>query len=148
MNLSPHFTLAEFTRSDTAKKYGISNAPRPEHLENLKKLAAWLERFRALPRISRPVVIESAYRSPEVNAHPDVGGVPNSDHCLGLAADIEVPGISDLEVAEIIRDSEFEFDQLIRETGRTVHVSINPRMRRQILRQPGGPGSAVYNGLE
>ncbi len=144
--MTPHFKLDEFTRSDTAARMGNANTPRPEHLPNLQALAEFLEKVKALPKIAgRPVVIESAYRNPEVNAA--VGGVPNSDHCLGLAADIEVPGLSDLAVAEAIRDSELDFDQLIREDGRTVHVSINPRMRRQVLRQPGGPGSPVYAGL-
>jgi len=148
MQLTPHFSLAEFTRSDTARIYGLSNAPRPEHLANLRILASFLEQVRALPEVgNRPVTIESAYRSPEVNAHPDVGGVPTSDHCKGLAADIEVAGMSDLDLAIAIRDSSLKFDQLIREDGRTIHVSINPRMRRQVLRQPGKAGTAVYDGL-
>lgn len=144
MQLSPNFSLEEFTRSATAVEMGNDNAPRAEHLQNLEALAAFLEKVRTWIG-DKPIRIESAYRNPEVNAR--VGGVPNSDHCLGLAADIEVPGMTDFAVCLAIRDSDLQFDQLIREDGRTVHVSINPRMRRQVLRQPGGPGSPVYAGL-
>src|SRR5688572_27372738 len=133
MQLTPHFHLDEFTRSDTARSRGLSNKPRPEHLVNLRILADFLEKVRALPAVgNRPMTVESAYRNPEVNAA--VGGVPNSDHCKGLAADIQVDGLADLDLAVAIRDSGLDFDQVIREDGRTVHVSINPRNRRQALR--------------
>jgi len=94
------------------------------------------------------VVIEitSGYRNPQVNRA--VGGVPNSAHALGLAADFHVHGFTDLEAAKRIRDSALKFDQLIFEKNRCVHISIDPRMRRQVLRQPGGPGSPVHQGLE
>jgi putative chitinase len=142
--LSEHFTLEELCHSDTAKSLGIDNTPTPAHLANLKHLAERLEEVRAL--FGRPVTIESGYRNPEVNAR--VGGVADSDHAQGHAADIQVDGITDLEVAKRIRDSGIKFDQLIREDGRTVHISFSPRMRGHVLRQPGGPGSIVHVGLE
>jgi putative chitinase len=139
MKLSAHFSLEEFIISSKALSMGVKNDPTPAHLENLKRLAE-----RAL--FSRPIEITSAYRNPQVNAA--VGGVPNSAHALGHAADFHVDGLSDLEAAKRIRDSGLKFDQLIYEKSRCVHISFDPRLRQQVLRQPGGPGSAVYNGLE
>jgi zinc D-Ala-D-Ala carboxypeptidase len=144
MLLTPHFLLEEFTLSSTALALGIKNIPRPEHLENLKKLATRMEGVRALFNVV--IEITSGYRNPEVNAA--VGGVPNSAHALGLAADFHVHGFTDLNAAKRIRDSALQFDQLIFEKDRCVHLSVDPRMRRQVLRQPGGPGSPVHKGLE
>ena len=144
MKLSAHFSLDEFTISSKALSMGVKNDPTPQHLENLKHLAASMEAVRAL--FGKPIEITSAYRNPQVNAA--VGGVPNSAHALGHAADFHIDGISDLDVAKRVRDSGLKFDQLIYEKSRCVHISFDPRLRRQVMRQPGGPGSAVYNGLE
>lgn len=144
MQLTPHFLLEEFTLSTTALALGIENKPTPDHLENLKALALRMEDVRAL--FDAIIEITSGYRNPQVNAA--VGGVPNSAHALGLAADFHVHGTSDLNAAKRIRDSALKFDQLIYEKNRCVHLSVDPRMRRQVLRQPGGPGSPVYQGLE
>jgi zinc D-Ala-D-Ala carboxypeptidase len=94
----------------------------------------------------KPIEITSGYRNPKVNKA--VGGVPNSAHALGHAADFHVHGLTDLEVAKKIRDSKLKFDQLIFEKNRCVHFSVDPQMRRQVLRQPGGPGAKVFVGLE
>jgi putative chitinase len=115
----------------------------------LQKLAEQLETMRDL--FDAVIEITSGYRNPQVNAL--VGGVPNSAHALGHAADFHVFGLDDLEAAKIIRDSDIIFDQLIYERNRCVHLSFDPRlglggMRQQVLRQPGGPGSPVYAGLE
>jgi zinc D-Ala-D-Ala carboxypeptidase len=142
--LTPHFSLEEFTLSSTALAHRIENKPRPEHLVNLKKLAARMEEVRAL--FDAVVEITSGYRNPEVNAL--VGGVPNSAHALGFAADFHVDGFTDLNAAKRIRDSGLKFDQLIFEKNRCVHLSVDPKMRQQVLRQPGGPGSPVHKGLE
>jgi putative chitinase len=144
MLLTPHFSLEEFTLSSTALALGIENKPTPAHLENLRKLANRMEDVRAL--FGKVIEITSAYRNPQVNAA--VGGVPNSAHALGLAADFHVHGLQDLEAAKRIRDSALTFDQLIYEKNRCVHFSVDPQMRRQVLRQPGGPGSPVHQGLE
>ena len=95
---------------------------------------------------NRRIEITSGYRNPEVNAA--VGGVPNSAHALGHAADFHVADLSDLAVARTIRDSPLTFDQLILENNRCVHISFHPDMRRQVPRQPGGPGSTVFPGLD
>jgi putative chitinase len=141
--LTPHFLLEEFTLSSSALALGIENTPTPAHLENLKKLAACMEEVRTL--FNAVIEITSGYRNPQVNAA--VGGVPTSAHALGLAADFHVHGMKDLDAAKRIRDSDLTFDQLIFEKNRCVHLSIDPRMRRQVLRQPGGPGSKVFEGL-
>ena len=142
--LSTHFSLEEFTRSDTATRLGIANDPTPEHLENLKHLADRMEAVRVL--FDKPIGISSGYRNPQVNEA--VGGVPNSAHALGHAADFHVDGLDDLTAAKRIRDSGLTFDQLIYEQGRCVHISFDPQMRQQVMRQPGGPGSQCFLGLE
>ena len=109
MLLTPHFSLEEFTLSSTALAHGIENKPTPEHRENLEKLAKRMEDVRALFNVV--IEITSGYRNPQVNAL--VGGVPNSAHALGFAADFHVFGFSDLNAAKRIRDSALKFDQLI-----------------------------------
>lgn len=144
MDLTEHFSLEEFTLSSTALALRLSNEPTPAHLPNLQALALQMEKVRAL--FNLPIEITSGYRSPAVNAA--VGGVPDSDHALGHAADFHVHGIADLEAAKVIRDSALVFDQLIYEKNRCVHLSFHPRLRREVKRQPGGPGSKVHWGLE
>jgi putative chitinase len=144
MLLTPHFSLEEFTHSSTALAHGIENKPLPVHLQHLKTLAEKMEEVRALFNVV--IEITSGYRNPQVNAL--VGGVPNSAHALGFAADFHVHGFTDLDAAKRIRDSALKFDQLIFEKNRCVHLSVDPQMRRQVLRQPGGPGSPVHKGLE
>jgi putative chitinase len=144
MRLTEHFLLEEFTLSSTALALGIPNDPTPEHLEHLKHLAECMETVRAL--FDKPIEITSGYRNPQINAA--VGGVPNSAHALGHAADFHVHGLIDLDAAKRIRDSALKFDQLIFEKNRCVHISFDPQLRQQVLRQPGGPGSPVHKGLE
>lgn len=145
--LTPHFSLAELIASNTADADGIDNTPTAEHLPHLKVLAAALEQVRALFGV--PMHITSGYRNPELNAA--VGGVSNSDHALGYAADFHVEGLSDIEAARKIAASHLKWDQLIYEGTashpRCVHFSVNPRMRQQVLSQPGGPGTAVHGGI-
>jgi len=144
MLLTAHFSLEEFTLSSTALALGIENKPTPEHLQNLRNLAEQMEKVRALFDVV--IEITSGYRNPEVNRA--VGGVPNSAHALGHAADFHVLNLDDLAAAKVIRDSGLTFDQLIYEKNRCVHLSVAPMMRRQVLRQPGGPGTEVFVGLE
>lgn len=144
IKLSPHFSLDEFTRSDTARAMGDANQPTEQHFNNLSKVAWDMENVRAL--FGKPVRITSGYRNPRVNAA--VGGVPNSDHAVGWAVDFKVEGVDDYDACVAIRDSSLKFDQLIYEKGRAIHISFNPRMRRHVLCQPGGPGSMVYVGLD
>lgn len=87
MQLTPHFTLAELTRSSVAQARGLSNEPPPELLPRLILTAEMLERIRAT--LGTPVSVTSGYRSPQVNIA--VGGATSSDHTQGHAADIVAP---------------------------------------------------------
>jgi hypothetical protein len=110
MQLSKNFTMAEFIKSDTATKLGIDNTPQGEHLENAKAL------FENVVQKVRdhfgPTVLNSGYRCPELNVA--VRGVATSQHCHGEAADIEVPGTPNAEIAQWIVDNT-DFDQVILE---------------------------------
>ena len=87
MQLTPHFTLAELTRSSVAQARGLSNEPPPELLPRLILTAEMLERIRST--LGTPVSVTSGYRSPQVNIA--VGGATSSDHTQGHAADIVAP---------------------------------------------------------
>lgn len=87
MRLTTHFTLAEFTASATAQRLGVDNTPDDAALCNLVRLAAELEKVRALT--GKPLAIKSGYRSPKVNTA--VGGHPRSFHLVGCAADFDPP---------------------------------------------------------
>jgi zinc D-Ala-D-Ala carboxypeptidase len=111
MQLSEHFHLSEFTKSATASRRGIPNEPRPWEVENLKRLCnEILEPVRA--HFGKPVIIRSGYRSPRLNVA--VGGSRTSDHCHGNAADFEIIGVSNFEVAKWI-EQKLNYHQLILE---------------------------------
>lgn len=130
MNLSPHFTVAEFTTSQAAARKGLDNTPSGEILSRLRITAANMERIRST--LGEPVAINSAYRSAEVNAA--IGGASNSAHVQGWAVDFICPGFgSPLQVAEAVAACGIKFDQLIHEFGSWCHVSFDPRMRGQAL---------------
>lgn len=142
MNLSPHFTLAELTVSEWAKARGISNEPTTDaHWRNLGRLALELERARAILG-ANPILISSAYRNPVVNK--GVGGVSNSAHAQGLAADFTCPRFGNVtQVCRAIADSDLMFDQLIWEYGRWVHLGFRlGTQRRQLLTKRDGQGYA------
>ena len=127
MKLSSHFTLAELTASNTAKRLGLDNTPAPELLPRLIMLAEMLERIRST--VNAPVIITSGYRAPAVNRA--VGGVTSSDHTQGHAADIVAPGFGTAEqLARLLAPlvSTLGVGQLILEgiSGkRWVHVSTH-----------------------
>jgi hypothetical protein len=149
MQLSEHFELAEFIRSSTAKRAGISNMPTDAHLENIKLLCEKvLEPIRV--HFARPIILSSGYRSAALNRA--VGGSSSSQHCSGEAADIDMEGtnITNAQIFNHIKDN-LEFDQLIWEFGTTsnpdwVHVSYesNGRQRKQILRAVKKNGATSY----
>ena len=87
MKLSPHFTLAEMTASNTAARLKLDNTPPPELMPRLMLLAEMLERIRSTLNV--PITVTSGYRSPPVNRA--VGGVTSSDHTQGHAADFVAP---------------------------------------------------------
>ena len=149
MKLSVHFSLAEFTRSESAKRHGVSNNPTPEHLENIKVLCEKvLEPIRE--HFAEPLNISSGYRSKALNHY--IGGSLKSQHCEGKAADIDQDGMggaTNTEIFNFIKDT-LEFDQLIWEFGDNnkpdwVHVSYNKGAnRKQVLRALKVNGKTVY----
>ena len=136
MQLSEHLSLAEVTRSDMAKRRGISNMPTPEHLENFKKLAENI--FEPIRKhFGVPIFVSSGYRSKALNTA--IGGSLSSQHCLGQALDLDMDGtkngVTNKMVFEYIK-ANLNFDQLINEFNYSwVHVSYNPKgkQRKQIL---------------
>ena len=131
MKVGKHFTLAELTHSQAAARKGLKNSPDAAALESLQLLVQHvLDPLREA--LGRPIAVSSGYRSPLVNRA--VGGASSSQHVLGQAADITVPGMHVTEVVARIRDLGLPFDQLIDEFSSWVHVSYGPRNRRQTLR--------------
>jgi zinc D-Ala-D-Ala carboxypeptidase len=141
MQITQHLNLAELTRSETAKRKGISNMPTPEHLENIKNLA--INIFEPIRRnFGQPIHISSGYRSKELNTA--IGGSLTSQHCSGEAIDIDMDnssnGITNKQVFDYIKQH-LNFDQLIWEFGTKdnpdwIHVSYktNGKQRKQVLR--------------
>jgi zinc D-Ala-D-Ala carboxypeptidase len=148
MKLSENFTMAEFTKSQTAERKGIDNTPEGEHLEAAKAL------FENVVQKVRdhfgPTVINSGYRSPELNEA--VGGSSRSQHCKGQAADIECPGTANADLANWIVEN-LDFDQVILEfytpgipDSGWVHVSYNTEgNRKSILTATRVDGKTVYS---
>lgn len=124
-HLTPNFTLAELTHSETADRLGIDNQPDPVQLANLARLANLLEQVRALVR--KPIVVTSGLRTLPVNRA--IGSKDTSQHTRGCAADIKVPGMTPDQVVRAILASGLSFDQCIREFakpngGGWTHISI------------------------
>ena len=152
MNLSANFTLKELTKSDTATRLGLDNTPDAQALENLKTLCEKvLQPVRE--HFGKSVTVNSGYRSPESNAA--VGGSKTSDHCKGQAADIEIVGVANADLAQWIMDN-LEYTQLILEFYTSgipdsgwVHVSYDPNnLKKQELTATKVAGKTTYlNGL-
>ena len=132
-NLSPHFKLGEFTRSNYPEVY---NVPNHEAIENLKRLCTWLEVLRE--RAGQPIVINSGYRSPQLNRK--VGGAATSNHLSGCAADIRTSGYEQaIAYAAILlayaKESEQVFDELLIEKNRYGavwrHFAVRPKDNRR-----------------
>jgi len=131
MNLSEHFTLEELTATSHRE---FDNTPKANELANLMRVAALLEQVKTLLG-GKPVMINSGFRSKQVN--DSVGSKDTSQHRLGCAADIRVPGMTPKEVVEAIMASDIPYDQLIKEFDSWTHISvpntINDKPRRQAL---------------
>lgn len=151
MKISEHLALAEVTRSDSAKRKGISNEPTAEHLENFKKLAENV--FEPIRKhFGVPIHISSGYRSKALNQA--IGGSLSSQHCTGEAIDIDMDGSSNGVTNKMVFDyikANLNFDQLIWEFGTKdnpdwVHVSFEStgKQRKQILRAVKSGGKTTY----
>jgi zinc D-Ala-D-Ala carboxypeptidase len=151
MQLSEHLSLAEVTRSESAKRRGISNMPTPAHIENFKLLAENIfEPIRE--HFGKPIHISSGYRSDALNKA--IGGSKTSQHCTGEAIDIDMDGsangVTNKMVFDYIKDN-LNFDQLIWEFGTAsnpdwVHVSYEStgKQRKQVLRAVKSGGATTY----
>jgi len=150
MKLSKNLTLAEVTKSATAKRKGISNEPTIEDMENLKAIAQNI--FQPLrDHFGCPIGVSSGYRSLDLNRA--IGGSSTSQHCKGEALDIDCDmfgGLSNREVFEYIKEH-LIFDQLIWEFGNDsdpdwVHVSYKRigKNRGEILRAGRKNGKTYY----
>jgi hypothetical protein len=151
MKLSQHLSLSEVTRSESAKRNGISNMPTEQHIANFKLLAEKVfEPVRV--HFGVPIHISSAYRSIELNRV--VKGSLTSQHCTGEAIDVDMDGspsgVTNKMVFDYIKDN-LEFDQLIWEFGTKdnpdwVHVSYEStgRQRKQVLKAVRANGKTTY----
>ena len=117
MNLTPNFSLEELTRTDHRE---FDNTPPPEVVENLKRLAQFMEQVRSL--LGVPIIVNSAFRSKQVN--DAVGSKDTSQHRVGCAVDFRCAGLTPDQIVRRIRGSTLAFDQLIREFDRWTHISI------------------------
>ena len=148
MNLTANFSLHELTKSETALRMGFDNTPREKEIAALKLLAEKvLQPVR--DHFAKGVKVNSGYRSPESNAA--VNGSKTSDHCLGRAADIEIPGVPNAELAQWIMDN-LDYTQLILEfytpgipDSGWVHVSFDPaNLKKQELTAMKVAGKTQY----
>ena len=131
MNLTEHFTLEELT---TTSHRQFDNTPNDAEIANLQRLAEFLEKVKTVLG-GKPIMVNSAFRSKAVN--DSVGSKNTSQHRLGCAADIRVPGMTPDAVVRAIIDSGLPYDQLIREFDAWTHISIQSDIggfaRRQAL---------------
>jgi hypothetical protein len=144
--LTEHFTLEELTVSEVGARNGWDNTPNEAEIRNLERLALMLEEVRTL--LGKPILINSAFRSKQVN--DGVGSKDSSQHRIGCAADIRVPGMNPDEVCKAIIASGLGYDQIIREfynpeakAGGWTHISVpntkdmTPRRQALIIDKSG-----------
>ena len=147
MNLTANFSLSEMVKSETALRHNMDNTPGEAEIASLRLLCEKiLQPVRE--HYGKGVKVNSGFRHPDVNAK--VGGSKTSDHCKGQAADIEIPGIPNADLAIWIMDN-LEYTQLILEfyTGVPdsgwVHVSYDPaNLKKQNLTATKKDGKTVY----
>ena len=151
MKLSANFSLAEMTKSQTATRKCIRNEPSTEHIENLIHLAETvLQPVR--DHFGKPVAISSGYRSPELCEA--IGSSSKSQHAKGEAADFEIPGVDNMQLAMWINKNT-DFDQLILEfyepgdpNSGWVHCSaVREGSRAQVLKASKVEGRTKYENI-
>ena len=137
MNLSDHFTLEELTFTEHRE---FDNTPNADEIANLTRLAAFLEQVKTVLG-GKPVMINSAFRCKQVN--DAVGSKDTSQHRIGCAADLRIPGMTPDEVVKTIMASGICYDQIIREFDRWTHISVpnhpedKPRQQALIIDKQG-----------
>lgn len=147
-NLSANFKLWEFVVSPTADLLRIDNTPTPGEIRNLERLCQQI--LQPARDALGPLKINSGFRSEELNKA--VGGVSNSAHRQGFAADIVPVNVRTKQLAKWVNDNCL-FDQIILEFGtldnpRWIHLSAEPRNRKQVIRATSSGGSTVYNPIQ
>jgi len=135
--LSKHFSLEELTHTDHRE---YDNTPNDAELENLKRLAEFLEEVKQTLG-GRPIMVNSAFRSKQVN--DAVGSKDSSQHRIGCAVDIRVPQLTPDQVVKAVIASNLKYDQVIREFNAWTHLSIpntpdaKPRKQALIIDKQG-----------
>ena len=131
MRLSKNFILSEITRSNTAKRLGISNEPTKKHLENIQRLISNL--IQPMRDELGPIRISSGYRNPSLNRA--IGGSSKSQHCKGEALDLQFwreGKMCNKEIYDWILNSHLEFDQMINEFDFSwIHISLKKDKNRK-----------------
>jgi uncharacterized protein YcbK (DUF882 family) len=137
VKLTEHFSLEELTHTDHRE---YDNTPNDAELENLKRLAEFLEEVKKTLG-GRPIMVNSAFRSKQVN--DAVGSKDSSQHRIGCAVDIRVPELTPNDVVKAVIASNLGYDQVIREFDRWTHISIpntpdmKPRKQALIIDKQG-----------
>lgn len=135
--MTEHFTLDELTHTDHRE---LDNTPNETETANIQRLAEFLEEVKTLLG-GKPIMVNSAFRSKAVN--DAVGSKDTSQHRLGCAADIRVPGMTPDQVVRAVIASDLGYDQVIREFDRWTHISIpneaarSPRKQALIIDKQG-----------
>jgi zinc D-Ala-D-Ala carboxypeptidase len=120
MQLTKHFSLEELTVSTVAARKGLDNTPNASEIANLVRVAELLEQVRAL--LGKPIILNSCFRSKTVN--DAVGSKDTSQHRIGCAADIRVPGMTPKQVVQACIDADIPYDQIIEEFNSWTHISV------------------------
>ena len=135
--MTPHFTLAELTATSHRQ---FDNTPNEAETANLQRLAEFLEQVKH-ELYDKPIMVNSAFRSKAVN--DSVGSKDTSQHRLGCAADIRVPGMTPDAVVRAVIAAGLPFDQIIREFDAWTHISVTntpdgtPRRQALIIDKAG-----------
>ncbi len=131
MRLSKNFTLSEITRSNTAKRLGISNEPTKEHIKNIQNLITKI--IQPMRNDIGAIRISSGYRSSELNRA--IGGSTKSQHCKGQALDLQYWSDGKMDNKKIydwLIDNAVEFDQMINEFDFAwIHLSLKEKKNRK-----------------
>lgn len=120
MKLTENFSLEEMTVSEIGARRGLDNTPNATEVANLVRTAGLLEQVRAL--VKKPIIVNSAFRSKAVN--DAVGSKDTSQHRIGCAADIRVPGMTPKQVVQACIDAKLPYDQIIQEFDSWTHISV------------------------
>ena len=139
MKLTEHFSLEEMTVSEIGARKGLDNTPNATEIANLVRTAGLLEQVRAL--LKKPIIVNSAFRSKAVN--DAVGSKDTSQHRIGCAADIRIPGMTPKQVVQACIDAKLPYDQIIQEFDSWTHISVPdvparpPRRQAMIIDRNG-----------